>query len=567
MLSLLTCLNACAPSEPAAGRGPLFSDETESSGLDFVHFNGMSGERYIVEMMGPGGALFDYDNDGDLDLWLRQGAMLGPGRTMKEALFPPPDGLPPSDRLYRNDLEVGPDGSLAVTFTDVTAATGLRISDYGMGIATGDFNNDGWTDLYLTSFGPNRMLRNNGDGTFADVTEKTGTGDDRWSVPAVFADLDLDGFEDLYVGNYIDFSYSNHKTCFHASSAQDYCGPVSFRPQPDRIFRNRGDGTFEDVTIASGLAGSYGNALGVLASDLDADGRLDLYIANDAVENHIWINRGGIEFVEEGLLRGGAVNSRGQREGSMGVSAGDFDRDGDQDIFLTHMATETNTLYVNDGHGTFRDDTLVAGLATTSLKFTGFGTSWIDYDNDGWLDLFTVNGDVKVVEELERAGDPYPLHQTDQIFRNLGDGSFEEVTARAGTALDTSAVSRGAIFGDVDNDGDTDAVVINNNGPARLLINRVGQSSPWLGIRLSREGGTHGTRVEVLGSAPPLVRWAGTHGSYACANDPRILMGLKNAPGVTEVRVVWPDGTPERFTIKSSNAYITLTAGNGRRSE
>lgn len=251
----------------------------------------------------------------------------------------------------------------------------------------------------------------------------------------------------------------------------------------------------------------------------------------------------------------------------MGVSAGDFDRDGDQDIFLTHMATETNTLYVNDGHGNFRDDTLVAGLATTSLKFTGFGASWIDYDNDGWLDLFTVNGDVKVVEELERAGDPYPLHQTDQIFRNLGDGSFEEVTARAGTALDASAVSRGAIFGDVDNDGDTDAVVINNNGPARLLINRVGQSSPWLGIRLSREGGTHGTRVEVLGSAPPLVRWAGTHGSYACANDPRILMGLKNAPDVTEVRVVWPDGTPERFTIKSSNAYITLTAGNGRRSE
>ena len=552
---------------PAAPPGEIFVDASSDVGLDFVHFNGMSGELYMVEMMGPGGALFDYDNDGDLDLWLRQGAMLGPGKKLDDALFPPRSAAPLTDRLYRNDLGIGPDGSRTLRFTDVTEATGIEISDYAMGIAAGDYDNDGWVDLYLTNFGPNRMLRNNGDGTLSDVTSKTGTGDDRWSVPAVFADFDRDGWLDLYVGNYIDFNFTNHKVCFGPSSARDYCGPLSYRSEPDRLFRNRGDGTFEDFTVGSGLARTYGNALAVLAADLDGDSWLDLFVANDAQENHLWMNRGDGTFVENGLLAGCAVNSRGEREGSMGVSAGDFDRDGDPDLFLTHMATETNTLYVNHGDAMFDDDTLVAALAGPSRRFTGFGVAWIDFDNDGWLDLLTVNGEVRVIEELERAADPYPLHQTNQLFRNLGNGSFEEISDRAGAAFRVSDVSRGAVFGDVDNDGDTDVVVVNNNGPARLLLNRAGQRGHWLGLVLSSESGrliTQGAAVEVTSSAGAAFhRWTGSNGSYCSASDPRILIGLGESAGATGVRVRWPNGRTEAYAIEAGDTYVTLVEGDG----
>ena len=548
--------------------GEIFSDATAEVGLDFVHFNGMSGERYIVEIMPPGGALFDYDNDGDLDLWLRQGVMLGQDKTLDDAVFPPDGPGSLGDRLYRNDLVVGADGSRRLELTDVTAETGLAVTDYGMGVTTGDYDNDGWIDVYLTNFGPNRMLRNNGDGSFADVTAETGTGDDRFSVPALFVDLDRDGWLDLYVGNYVDFSYANHKTCLRPSSARDYCGPLSFNSQPDKLFRNRGDGTFEDAVVASGLAGTFGNALGVLAVDLDGDRWLDLYVASDALENQLWINQGDFTFQEDGLFRGCATNHRGAREGSMGVAAGDFDADGDLDLFMTHMATETNTLYANDGAGNFSDDTLVAGLATPSRRFTGFGTLWLDYDNDGWLDLLAVNGEVKVIEELERTGEPYPLHQTNQLFRNLGDGSFEEVTQRAGSAFSISEVSRGAAFGDLDNDGDTDVVVFNNSGPTRLLLNEVGQDSHWLGLDLRDAAGgrvIQGSRVELFTEGgPTLVRIAGTHGSYVSANDPRVLIGLGSDPAVADLRIYWASGREEEFSISQVDTYVELVEGQGR---
>jgi hypothetical protein len=539
----------------------IFVDGTEMTGLDFVHFNGMSGERYIVEMMGPGGALLDFDNDGDLDVLLRQGEVLGLADLIDVAEVE--TSRAPTDRLFRNDLIVLDDGSRVVRFVDATVSSGLGLNGYGLGAATGDFDNDGLVDLYLTDYGANRLLSNQGDGTFTDVTEASGTGDSRWTAAATFVDFDEDGWLDLFVGNYIDFSFANHRRCFRPSSALDYCGPMSYRPLPDLLFRNLRDGSFEDATTAAGMVLSLGTTLGVVTVDVDDDGRPDLAVANDAMENYLWRSAGDGTFTEEGLLRGIAVNQSGRREGSMGIAAGDFDRDGDEDLFLTHMATETNTLYVNQGQGQFLDRSLPAGLATASRAATGFGTSWIDYDNDGWLDLMAVNGEVKVIEKLDRIGDPFPLHQKNQLFRNLGDGTFREVSTEAGAAFAISEVSRGALFGDLDNDGDTDVIVVNNNGPARVLLNELGSAAAWLGFRAvigSLPRTISGTRIEIRGpDGGVLLRTIRTDGSYLSAGDPRALLGLGTRGQERDVQVQWPSGFNQRFRSLTPGHYLTAT--------
>ncbi len=570
------------PTPPAAGGGPIFVDRAAELGLDFVHFNGMSGEYYMVEVLGAGGALLDYDNDGDLDVYLVQGAMLGPGKTLGDALFPPRHPPPLTDRLYRNDLEVAPDGTRVLRFTDVTAEAGLAALGYGMGVATGDYDNDGWTDLYLTHFGPNQLWRNRGDGTFEEVTAETGTGDDRWSVPAAFVDYDRDGWLDLFVGNYVAFDYARLPICRDLTGAQDYCGPAVFTPEPDRLFRNRGRGadgrvTFEDATAAAGLTAGFGPALGVVAADFDGDRWPDLYVANDAKPNNLWRNRGAgadrrVTFTDEALLAGCAVNAAGRAEGSMGVDAGDFDGDGDLDLFMTHLVKETNTLYLNDGRGNFDDRTADSGLGPPSLAYTAFGTAWFDYDNDGWLDLLAVNGAVTRIEGLVRQRDPYPLHQPNQLFHNLGSEGgrvrFAEVTAEAGEVFRLSEVSRGAAFGDLDNDGDLDVLVTNNNGPARLLLNQVGAQRPWLGVRLlvgDPPRDAPGASAALLSSGrPPLWRRVRQDGSYASANDPRILFGLGDGRSVAGVRVVWPDGSEEDFDQVAPGRYTALRQGTGR---
>ena len=286
-----------------------FVDVAPQVGLDFVHFNGMSGELYFPEMMGQGGALLDYDGDGDLDAYFVQGAMLGPGKTLADALVPLRGPLPPRGRLYRNDLALNSDGSRSVRFVDVTEASGLHALGYGMGIATGDIDNDGWVDLYLTNYGPNQMYRNNGDGTFTDVTARTG--DPRWSVSASFFDLDRDGWLDLYVANYVDYSVEKNPRCFAASSRRDYCGPADFPPLAHTLYRNRGDGTFEDVSVRSGIARQPGPGLGVIAFDPDRDGWTDIYVANDGAPIFLWMNRRDGTFRDDALLAGAAVNRRG----------------------------------------------------------------------------------------------------------------------------------------------------------------------------------------------------------------------------------------------------------------
>ncbi|HEX9671601.1 MAG TPA: CRTAC1 family protein [Thermoanaerobaculia bacterium] len=551
----------------------LFVDAAAASGLDFVHFNGMSGELYFPEMMGPGGALFDYDGDGDLDVYLVQGAMLGPGKTPAQAT------MPPRGRLYRNDLRVAADGARTLRFTDVTEASGIDARANGMGVATGDFDNDGRLDLFLAHDGPDQLLRNRGDGTFEDVTARTGVSDPLWSVGASFFDFDRDGWLDLYVVNYVDFPLAKNPPCYAASSRRDYCGPADFPPAPDRLYRNRGKDAagrvaFEDVSARAGIAGAAapGPGLGVVAFDADRDGWQDLYVAEDGVANRLWMNRRDGTFRDEAPLAGAAVNRLGRPEGSMGVDAGDFDADGDEDLFMTHLDGETNTLYVNDGGGLFEDRTVESGLAQGSLPFTSFGTWWLDVENDGWLDLFIANGAVRIQETLARTGDPFPLAQTNQLYKNLGKEAagrvrFAEATAEAGAVFGRPAVGRGAAFGDVDEDGDTDILVCNNNGPVRLLLNQAGSRNPWLGLRLLDRGGRDalGARVEVAREgAPALWRRAHSDGSYASASDPRVLVGLGAAPRVTGVRVLWPDGAAESFPPPALGRYTTLEQGTGR---
>ena len=566
ILLLLTSCTAPTDTDTSTTEPTIFIDAALAANLDFVYFNGMSGEHYFNEIMGGGAALFDFDNDGDLDLYLLQGRMIGPNATLEDALLPPPPGTPLTDRLYRNDLEPGAAGA-TLRFTDVTDTSGIEAAGYGMGVATGDFDNDGWMDLYVTNFGSNQLLRNRGDGTFDDVTAASGADDPRWSVAATFFDFDRDGWLDLYVGNYVDYSLADNTPCPLPSGALTYCAPGAYPPAADSLFRNRGDGAFEDVSVASGIGNEPGSGLGAVAADFNGDRWIDLYVANDLMWNRLWINRGDGTFADNALLAGVAVNSDGQPEAGMGVDAGDFDGDGDPDIVLSHLEQETNTLYVNGGAGLFRDQSASSRLGPPSLPFTAFGIGWIDYDNDSRLDLLVVNGAVIGIDALIREGDPYPLRQTDQLFHNLGDGTFADVTTEAGPVFESSEVGRAAAFGDVDNDGDLDVVIVNSNGPTRLLLNQVGQDRSWLGFRLvAHNRDALGARVTIhRPGATPIWRHVHTDGSYASARDPRVLVGLGDGANaaVNHVEVRWPDGTGERWTDMRTGEYQTLVQGQG----
>ncbi len=564
---LLSVLTAGVPAQDAVEITP-FQDATAGSGVDFIHFNGMSGELYFQEHMGSGAALFDYDNDGDLDLYLVQGDILGPGKTFEDALFKPRHPLPLSDRLYRNDSSTDRAGKHRIVFTDVTKGSGVdRTSGYGMGVAAGDFDNDGWIDLYVTTYGDNYLLHNQGDGTFRDVTERAGTREPRWSVSASWFDYDRDGLLDLFVGNYIDLTFDNLRPCYTPAVVREYCGPLSYEPSPDTLFRNLGDGRFEDVSKQSGISSAFGGALGVITADFNGDGWIDVYVANDGTSNQMWINQQNGKFVDDAMFGGTAVNMDGIAEASMGVDAADFDGDGDEDLFMTHLNRESNTLYVNDGEGLFEDMSLATGLAQTSMTFTGFGMGFLDYDNDGWLDIVIANGEVRRIPEQVEAGDPLPLRQKNQLFRNLANGRFQEVSETAGSAFQLKEVSRGIAFGDIDNDGDQDFLITNNNGPARLFINQLGQDQNWLGLRLLGRDGKRdalGARAALLADGEPsLWRRVRADGSYASSNDPRVLFGLGKKTGSQSILVQWPDGSREHFADLAPRSYHTLRQGAG----
>ena len=546
---------------PAPVTSDWFVDEARASGLVFTHTNGMSGKFYMPEVLAPGVALFDYDNDGDLDVYLVQGQPLVAGAAAGASPGPS------QDRLFRNDLATGPDGTRRLKFVDVTAASAIAPRGYGMGVAAGDVDNDGRVDLYLTKFNaPNELWHNNGDGTFTDWSARSRTNHLSWSSSAAFVDVDRDGWLDLYVASYLRYSLANDAPCASAAGVRDYCTPDSYQPLPGRLYLNRRDGTFADVSVSSGIAREYGPGLGLSTADFNGDGWMDIYVANDGKDNQLWTNRRNGAFENTALLSGVALPVTGKAEASMGVDAADFDDDGDEDLFVTELTGEGSNLFVNDGSGLFEDRSAPSGLGPASLGYTGFGTAWVDFDNDGRLDLLSVNGAVQVIEQLRQAGDPLPLHQRKLLLQNRGGGRFEDVTARAGAAMALSEIGRGAAFGDVDNDGDVDVLVGNNNGSVRLLVNHAGRRH-WIGLRMTGVGGRDmlGARVEVLHpGGPSSWRRVRADGSYASANDSRVLVGLADSAAPRTVRVTWPDGKSEAWNQVSADRYTTLVEGTGQ---
>ena len=543
---------------PAASSSPLFVDATAQTGLSFTHDNGATGQFYMPEMMGAGVALFDYDNDGDLDVYLVQGATIEAGARAATG-----------NRLFRNDGVVNG----VPHFTDVTAQAGVGMTGVGMGVAVGDVDNDGWQDVYVTAFGSNVLYRNRGDGTFEDVTGRAHVDDPRWTTSAAFIDYDRDGDQDLFVANYVAFTQAGNKVCTDHAGARDYCPPGAYAPVPTRLFRNDGGMTFTDVTESSGVARAYGAGLGVAVGDLDGDGWPDIYVANDATPNQLWINRHDGTFEDRGLLSGTAFNALGRPEGSMGIALGDADNDGDEDLFVTNIVGESHVLYLNDGTGNFEDARTKSGLGAATASMTGFGTGWIDYDNDGRLDLFLTNGAVNIIEG--QRGEKVPYRQHSQLFHNEGGGRFREVSAEAGPFFQQLLVGRGVAFGDLDNDGDVDMVVTTNNGPAFVLLNQTiapGRTAPsgghWIEIALRSQDGSRvitGARIGVMRDGQPtLWRRARTDGSYLSASDARVHVGLGDQPRITRIAVQWPDGVNESFDGVAADRITTLRRGAGR---
>ena len=573
MSASVLALTACSDSSPATTQElpdqpvavaeavpqPPFADVTVSSGLRFKHAPFLTGHYFMPEIMGAGTGLFDYDQDGDLDVYLIQGAPLtaeaGDGAT---------------DQLFKNMwIETG-----QLEFINVTAGSGIEAAGYGMGIAIGDYDSDGQDDLFVTNYGANQLWRNHGDGHFENVTEAAGIQGDDWSSSAAFVDIDNDGDLDLYVANYVAFSTDQNYRCTSESGKQDYCGPDTYKPVPDQLFENLGNGTFRESSAMRGLNKAYGPGLGLAVSDFDSNGGEDIYVANDGASNQLWMNDGRGHFQDNGLMSGTSLNADGVAEAGMGVMAGDFDNDGDDDLFMTHLIAETNTLYLNNGQGQFYDATNQVNLAADSLAMTGFGAGWLDYNNDTYLDLFVANGNVKL--EATRAGkSDYPFEQVNQLFRNMfavsGRYEFIEVSHQAPDVFDVLEVSRGAAFGDLNNDGAVDILLTNNNGPARVLLN---QSDPgvWYGIHLahpehlSREGAV----VSLLATNELMHRRVVRRsGSYLSSHDHRIRLinPSQNVSGELTVEVQWPDGLTERWSDLTAGSYHHLMRGQGRAVE
>ena len=539
-----------------------FREVSQETGLLFDHFIGSTGEQYIIEVMGSGGALLDYDNDGDLDVFLLQGNIINPNRSMADVAFPLREGQQLGNRLFRNELV--PSGSLR--FTDATAEAGLDYVGYGMGVTTGDYDNDGDVDLYVSNFGPNLLYENDGDGTFSDVTARAGVGDPRWGASTAFLDYDHDGDLDLMVANYVDFTFQGKKKCYAPSGELDYCTPLVYNGAVDKLWRNDGNGKWTDVSVASGIASAYGPGLGITTADYNGDGFIDIYVANDTTANLLWTNQGDGTFVEGALEAGVAYNEDGMPKAGMGTSFGDFDADGDEDLIVLNLRAEGCTLYLNEDRQFFSDVTLRFGLQHLTFAYTGFGVDWFDWDSDGWLDLFFAHGAVTIIEELR--GDPYPFQQPNILLRNLGQGvEFDNVSARSGPAMAAAEVSRGAAFGDIDNDGDIDVLVTGNNGPARLLLNEVGNRRNWLmvklhGVRSNRQG--LGARVGLVRAGQPtLWRRCHTDSSYCSASDARVHFGLGGDGAAEAIVVEWPDGSKERWESPQLNTEVTLKQGTG----
>lgn len=519
-------------------------DVAVASGVHFSHMRGPQVRYWFPEIMSGGAGMFDYDGDGDLDLYLVQGGDLDPANRIK-----------PGNQLFRNRG----DG----TFEDVTQAAGVGDTGYGMGCACGDYDGDGDIDLYVTNVGPNVLYRNNGDGTFTDVTAEAGVGEPGWGSSCAFVDFDGDEDLDLFVVNYVVWSIDGEIECFDENGQRDYCQPGNYgAPAPDTLYRNEGDGTFVDVSATAGLRTAFGNGLGVACGDFNLDGRVDLYVANDGMLNQLWLNVGDGRFVDGALLAGCAVNIQGMAEAGMGVAAVDIDHDGDLDLFMTHLRGESNTLYLNQD-GLFEDVTAGAGLSMPSIARTGFGMGFVDFDHDGELDLYIANGRVT---HAASSWDPDDLYaDPNQLSRGVGGGRFEEVRSESGPTASSGGTSRAAAFGDYDNDGDVDVLVVDSGARARLLRNDAGSRGHWVMFRVLNRRGTDavGAQVRVQAGGRRQWRLVQTAYSYCASNDPRVHFGLGAATQVDEVAVRWPDGKEELFGARPAGRVHELREGRG----
>jgi hypothetical protein len=531
--------------EAGTAQAPVrFTDVTRASGVNFHHVNGASPDKHLVETMGSGGLFFDYDNDGWIDIFLVDGGSLADPRTAGRA----------AHRLYRNRSNG--------TFEDVSARSGIRHRDYGMGACAGDYDNDGAVDLYLTTFGPNVLYRNRGNGSFADVTEAARVGDERWSASCAFADLDKDGDLDLFVVNYVAADRRTSPYCGKATLGQRfYCHPLNYPPLPNTLYRNDGHGSFTDVSADSGIGAYRGNGLGVVVLDYDADGWPDVFVANDSVANFLFRNSGRLRFVEAALPAGVAVATDGKARAGMGVDAGDYDGDAREDVVITNLDFEAHSLFRNRGDGLFEYASRVSGIGFATLPFVGFGVAFMDADNDAEPDLVVANGHIMDNAPVFRSGATYA--QRKLLFRNAGTARFTEIGRSAGGGFALDKVGRGLATGDMDNDGDLDLLVTNNGQTADLIRNDVIHGNALLVRAVTRGRDAVGARVRMTAGGRTQLRVVRAGSSYLGQNDLRLHFGLGGAASADRLEVTWPSGRVETVTRVAANQIVTFHEGSG----
>ena len=536
----------------AVGHAELpFRDVTVERGIDFHHFTGRTGKRYIVEIMGSGVGFVDHDQDGDFDIYLVNGASL-PGT--------PPPATPPRNRFFQNDGHGD--------FTEATDAVGLGDEGYGMGLAVGDIDNDGDADLFLSNYGADRLFRNRGDGTFEDITKWAGIDLTQWSTSAVFFDFDLDGDLDLYVASYVDFNPVTFAPCRRAG-LEVYCGPQEYGSLCDQLLHNDGTGQFTEVSKEVGITDCSGKGLGVVAGDFEDDGDPDLYVANDGTANFLYINHneeGRAFFSEEAIYYGAAFGDGALAEAGMGTDMGDFDGDLDLDITVTNLEAQTNALYRNDDGLAAMEVSYASGLGATTLAYVGFGTCFLDFDLDGDLDLIATNG--HVIDNIHLIKESSSFEQADLLFENIG-GRYREILAAAGgDQVLPRRAGRGLATADIDGDGDKDVIINNNGSEALLLENRVGQKRPAVGLVL--EGAppqsnrdAYGARVLIEAAGIQLLREVHAGSSYLASQDPRLHVGLPEGSATASVTIRWPSGMVEVVEGLEAGAYHFILEGEG----
>ena len=523
-------------------------DVTRETGINFVHTDGGSGRRYIVETVSAGLALFDYDGDGDVDIYFLNGAPL-PGARIDP---------PPRNALYRND------GNWK--FTNVTLEAGVPDPGYGLGVCVGDYDNDGHLDLYLNNFGPNVLYRNNGDGTFTDATRAAGVANgDQVGAGAAFLDIDGDGDLDLYVSNYIDFTFDKHQTRF-VNAHPAYVGPMIYGAVPDTLFRNNGDGTFTDISVAAGVAAHSGTGMGMVCADYDDDGDTDIVVGNDAMGNFVLRNDGTGRFEEVGLVTGLAYDLHGIGQGTMGVDCGDYDNDGRLDFYMTSYQKQWATLYRNLGAGLFEDVTHPTGAGAGTFPQVTWGTGLVDFDNDGHRDLFVACGHLQDTVDLWDDTTSYLARNL--VLANTGQGKFVDVSARAGDGLEVKLSSRGAAFDDLDNDGDIDVVVLNSRREPTLLRNESPGLNHWIqiqlrGTRSNRDG--IGARITVVAGDLSLVSEVHSGRGYQSHYGMHPHFGLGHRKRVDRIEVRWIGGHTDVLENVEVDRVIKITEGGARR--